>query len=311
VLGHIAGSNRDPKVIWHDPTERWIMALYLDGEDYALFASPDLVDWTRLCDVVLPGASECPDFFELPVDGDPARTKWLFWGANGTYLLGTFDGQAFRPDGQALRYDWGGDSYAAQTWSDIPARDGRRIQIAWARVDLPGMPFNQFMTFPCQLTLRTTPDGIRLHSQPVSEIAALRRRGRRWRDERLEPGHDLWTGVDGELFEICVEFEAASGATFGLEVRGTPLTYDAAAAQLACAGRTAPLAPVDGRVRLQVLVDRASIEIFGVDGRIALPLGVLHPAEDRTIRAFAENGIVRVHALQVHTLASIWPQGAP
>jgi fructan beta-fructosidase len=104
VLGHIVAHNRDPKVIWHAPTGRWIMALYLDKNDYALFASPDLKGWTRICDVALPGCSECPDLFELPVDGEAANTRWVFWGANGTYRLGAFDGRGFVPEGEAQRY---------------------------------------------------------------------------------------------------------------------------------------------------------------------------------------------------------------
>jgi len=159
VLGHIAGSNRDPKVIWHEPTGKWVMALFLDGHDYALFGSPDLKEWTRLSDVHVEGASECPDFFELPVDGDPASTRWVFWGASGNYLLGSFDGTSFTPEGESLRSNWGAHCYAAQTWSDIPPSDGRRLQIAWmAKGEYPGMPFNQQMSFPRELTLRTTPD---------------------------------------------------------------------------------------------------------------------------------------------------------
>ena len=66
VLGHVAGSNRDPKVIWHEPTKKWVMALYLDVNDYALFGSKNLTEWTKLCDVAMLGTRECPDFFELP-----------------------------------------------------------------------------------------------------------------------------------------------------------------------------------------------------------------------------------------------------
>ncbi|MBL7201802.1 MAG: glycoside hydrolase family 32 protein [Anaerolineae bacterium] len=306
VLGHVAGRNRDPKVIWHEPTRRWVMALYLEENDYALFTSPDLKAWSHACDVVLPGASECPDLFELPVDGDPGDTRWVFWGANGTYLLGTFDGATFLPQGEAQRYDWGGNSYAAQTWSDIPVEDGRRIQIAWARVDLPGMPFNQFMTFPCELTVRTTPEGLRLFSQPVREIETLRRRTLSWHGERIEPGRDLSPGTVGELLDVQVKFSCEGPAAFGLDLGGTQVVYDAKRAQLTCAGRTAPLRPVDGRVRLRVLVDRASVELFGSDGQTALPLGVLFEGGERPVRAFAEGGSVQLHSLHIHELASIW-----
>jgi sucrose-6-phosphate hydrolase SacC (GH32 family) len=70
VLKHVAGDNRDPKVFWHEPTRKWIMALFLDGNTYALFGSPNLKDWTKLGEVPVPGGGECPDFFPLAVDGD-------------------------------------------------------------------------------------------------------------------------------------------------------------------------------------------------------------------------------------------------
>ena len=85
VIEHIVGSNRDPKVIWHEPTQKWVMALYLDQNDYALFGSTNLKEWTRLSDLQIPD-TECPDIFELPVDDDPDNTKWVFWGAAGKIL---------------------------------------------------------------------------------------------------------------------------------------------------------------------------------------------------------------------------------
>ena len=65
------------------------MALYLDGNDFALFESPNLKEWTRIFDIQIPGASECPDIFELPVDGDAENTKW------GENLLSGISGDLF------------------------------------------------------------------------------------------------------------------------------------------------------------------------------------------------------------------------
>jgi fructan beta-fructosidase len=307
VLGHIVGENRDPKVIWHAPSRKWIMALYLKGNDYALYASPDLKDWTPVQQIVLPGADECPDLFPLAVDGDRTDMRWVFWGANGTYLVGTFDGEAFEPQGDVQRYDWGGNSYAAQTWSNVPAEDGRRIQIAWLRVDLPGMPFNQCMTFPCELTLRTTPDGVRLFSEPVQEVALLREATHSWRDQVLAAGQTDYPEVDGELLEVRAAFEVGHAAAFGLMVHGVVIAYDADGGALRCEGRSVPLAPVDGEIRLQILVDRASIEIFCNDGRVALPIGVLLAGRPGTVSAFSQDGQTRLKRLEVHELRSIWP----
>jgi sucrose-6-phosphate hydrolase SacC (GH32 family) len=302
VLGHVAGENRDPKVIWHAPSGQWVMALYLDGNDYALYGSPDLKAWTKLCDVVLPDCTECPDFFPLAVDGDAEDVRWVFWGANGTYLLGSFDGQTFVPDGPAQRYDWGGNAYAAQTWSDVP---DRRIQIVWLRVDPPGMPFSQQMTFPCELTLCRTPDGVRLCSWPVREIEALYRGSFRWQDLDLREGENPLAGVRGDLLDVWVEFEAGGpGTALCLALRGIEMRYDVAAGQLTCQGRTLPLQPVDGRVRLRALLDRCSLEIWGNDGIVTLALGVVPEADNHALASLG--GTTRVIDLRVHELCSIW-----
>ena len=311
VLGHVAGENRDPKVIWHPPSAQWVMALYLDGNDYALYGSPDLKAWTKLCDVVLPGCTECPDFFPLAVDGNPEDVRWVFWGANGTYLLGGFDGQTFVSDGPAQRYDWGGNAYAAQTWSDVPVGDptlgGARIQIAWLRVDPPRMPFSQQMTTPCKLTLRRTPSGVCLCSWPMREIESLYKQSFRWRVLDLAEGENPLAELHGDLLDVWVEFEVGNpGATLALTLRGVELVYDAAAAQLACQGRALPLPPVEGRVRLRALLDRCSLEIWGNDGLVTLALGVVPDAQNHTHTLSSIGWITHLVDLRAHTLRSIW-----
>ena len=129
-----------------------------DGDTFALFESKDLKAWTKIQDLKFPGHGECPDFFPMPVDGKKDNQKWVFTAANGDYLIGTFDGKVFTTDGNATRADYGANYYAVQTYSDIPAADGRRIQISWMNGGkYPDMPFNQQMSFPCEMKLRTFP----------------------------------------------------------------------------------------------------------------------------------------------------------
>ena len=306
VLGHLIGGNRDPKVIWHEPTQRWVMALFLEKHDYSIFTSPDLKSWTRVSDVTLPDCGECPDLFELPVDGDACNTRWVFWGANGTYRIGSFDGKIFLTEGPPERFDWGGNSYAAQTFSDLPSEDGRRIQIAWARVVLPGMPFNQHLTFPTELTLRTTDEGIRLHAEPVREIEEIHGDRHEWSDEVLRPGRNLLFGMEGELFDIRAELEPGGASEFGFVIRGVPVTYDVQEQVLACKDAMAPLEPVDGKIRLQILVDRTFIEIFGNDGRVCLPVAAVLPNGEDSLEVFGKGGNAKVNSLEVFELRSIW-----
>lgn len=307
VLGHIVGRNRDPKVIWHTPTEKWVMSLYLDASDYALFSSPDLKQWTRLCDIQLPGATECPDIFELPVDGDAENTKWVFWGGNGNYFIGTFDGRSFKPESEMLKTEWGANCYAAQTWSDIPESDGRRLQIAWmSGGKYPDMPFNQQMSFPCELTLQTTPEGIRLFRQPVKEIENIHQRERSWYNYALKPSDNLLSDISGDLFDIHVEIELNNVTEFGFIVRGEKIQYNVFDKQLCCLGKSAPLEPLQNRIKLQVLVDRTSLEVFGNDGRVSMSSCFLPDEADTSLGIYTSGGEVVVVSLSVYELGSAW-----
>ena len=306
VIGHIVGSNRDPKVIWHEPTQKWVMALYLDKNDYALFGSTNLKEWTRLSDLQIPD-TECPDIFELPVDGDAENTRWVFWGAAGKYYVGDFDGTTFTPEGDAHRADYGANFYAAQTWSDVPASDGRRIQIAWMSGSKPPeMPFNQQMSFPCELTLRTTSEGIRLHREPVAEIETLHAYTHAWSNIALKPGEDRLAGLTGELFDIRAEVALNDASAVGFKIRGEDVRYDVADKQLTFLERSGPLAPQDGKIRLHILVDRISIEAFGNNGELSMTSYFLPELDNADIGIYAEGGTATLVSLKVHELKSAW-----
>lgn len=306
VIGHIVGSNRDPKVIWHEPTQKWVMALYLDKNDYALFGSTNLKEWTRLSDLQIPD-TECPDIFELPVDGDDENTRWVFWGAAGKYYVGDFDGTTFTPEGDAHRADYGANFYAAQTWSDVPASDGRRIQIAWMSGSKPPeMPFNQQMSFPCELTLRTTAEGIRLHREPVAEIETLHAYTHAWSNIALKPGEDLLAGLTGELFDIRAEVALNDASAVGFKIRGEDVRYDVAEKQLTFLERSGPLVPQDGKIRLHILVDRISIEAFGNNGELSMTSYFLPELDNADIGIYAEGGTATLVSLKVHELKSAW-----
>jgi levanase/fructan beta-fructosidase len=310
VLGNVVGCNRDPKVVWHQPTGRWIMALFLDGNDYGLFASPDLKAWKQLAKLTLSGVSECPDLFPLAVDGKPAHVKWVFWGANGVHVIGSFDGRTFRKESEPRPADFGGNFYAAQTWSDIPRADGRRIQIAWmAGGKYPGMPFDQQMNFPTDVTLRSTPEGIRMYRFPVREIEKIWLPGTAWANRHIKPGESRALGVSGELFDMAAEFEVQQAHAFGIRVRGESVRYDVGGKRLTVLGRSAPLSPENGRIKLRILVDRTSIEVFGNDGRVVLTSCFLPTDDNKDVSMFAEGGRARLVAAEIHPLQSIWPSG--
>jgi len=308
VIGHIRADNRDPKVIWYEPTKTWIMALYLNKNDFVLMSSKNLKEWNKLQDIVLPGSGECPDFFPLEVDGDPGNIRWVFWGANGRYLLGSFDGQKFTSETEALS-SVVGQYYAAQTYSDIGDSDGRRIQIAWMRKGkFPDMPFNQQMSIPCEITLRKLPEGIRLCRVPVREVKKLRGRKYSFRPVTLMPAENILSKISGELFKIQCEVEPAGTEEFGFTLRGTPLVYNVKDQTLICRDKKGEVKLLDGKVKLQILIDRTSIEIFANDGRQSMFLCFPLDCENKSLEVFTRGGPANIRGLKVWKLKSIWPR---
>ncbi|MAF10920.1 2,6-beta-D-fructofuranosidase [Candidatus Poribacteria bacterium] len=307
VLGHIRAQNRDPKVIRHEPSGKWVMALFLDENDYALFASDDLKSWRHMHDQTLPGVAECPDIFELPVDGDPANTRWVFWGGNGGYMLGGFDGRTFTPETDVLHAEQGANGYAAQTWSDIPPEDGRRIQISWmAGGKYPAMPFNQQMSYPVALTLRTVADGIRLYREPVREIAVLYDKTHAESEISLAAREIRVLEETGDLFDVSFEADAAPNVSFGIEARGNLVTCNIADETVSFMDRAATLRAIDGHIRIRLLIDRTSLEIFGNDGEVSMSFCFLPEAADWSLALHGGDAGARIRDLTVRTLRSSW-----
>ena len=124
----------DPRLLWHAPTKRWVMAVYdeTDGKRWIAFhTSPDLKIWEFASRIE--GFFECPDLFEITSDDDESLSQWVLYGADGKYVLGKFDGRVFTPETEKQQL-WHGNFYAAQTYSNSP--DGRRVQIGWRRESL-------------------------------------------------------------------------------------------------------------------------------------------------------------------------------
>jgi fructan beta-fructosidase len=305
VLGHIIGGNRDPKVVWYAPDRKWVMALYLDGDTYALFESKDLKSWTKLHDLRFPGHGECPDFFPMRVDGDAENVKWVFTAANGDYLIGAFDGNTFRPESGIIRADYGANYYAVQTFSDVP--DDRRIQIAWMRDGkYPDMPFNQQMSFPCEMMLRSFPEGLRICRLPVREIAGIHRKKHTWNNLTLDPGENPLKNLSSDLLDLELRVNLAGAREFGIQCRGEAITYSTEKHALICLSNEAPLDTPDGCLALRILVDRTSLEVFADDGKVVMTSCFLPDPRSTGLAMFSRGGNPRILSMTAHELESSW-----
>lgn len=157
---------------------------------------------------------------------------------SGGRSTSTAPGSPRKPEAPGHR---GRGFYAAQTYSDLPATDGRRIQIGWFQTETKGMPFNQSMTLPMELKLTATADGARLTWTPVRELASLRGRQHVVRPAPSSPTPRIPSAdVRAELVELRAEFEAGTATEVAFGMRGASIRYDARKQELAVNDLRAP-----------------------------------------------------------------------
>jgi len=331
---------RDPKVLWHAPTRRWVMVTVLpDQHKVRFFGSPDLKRWAVLSDFGPAGATggvwECPDLFPLPVDGNAAEQRWVLdvdlnpggpaGGSGGQYFVGTFDGTRFvndNPPDTTLWVDYGKDFYATLSFSGIPAADGRRIWMGWMSNWLyaneePTSPWRGVLSVPRELALRRGPDGLRLVQAPVAELRALRVSTKR---EVIVEAGPLPPSADVELEvhratagEAGVRLTSAAGEVVTIGVAGDPpeVFVDRRRSRAtpfheAYPGRHAgPVQWHDGRVTLRILFDRTTLEVFANDGETVISERVYPTSPFERIEVLAGWGGI-VGGVSVWELRSVW-----
>jgi sucrose-6-phosphate hydrolase SacC (GH32 family) len=316
VINNIYNSNRDPKVVWDEISKKWIMSLYLDKDfDFGLFSSDDLKKWEYLSTFSLEGVTECPGFEPLPVDGNKANIRWLFFGANGNYMIGSFDGKNFIPETEVIKGDYGRNFYAGQTWNNVP--DGRCILIAWMPTKkYPGMPFEQQMNFPTEITLRNTREGLRVFRSPIKEIENLYEEEMSWDNVILKKGDNLFDTLKGELFDMNIEINCENSSSFEIGIRGATIFYDVKEEMIKLTGSSvennssitnlgeASLSPINNKLKLRILVDRTSIEIFGNEGQVVIT-SCFMPQDEKTF-SFISDDRTNISNMKIYRLKSIW-----
>lgn len=318
-------NGRDPRLIWHDKTKQWIMAVYslrpaadpaaTERHGIAFYTSPDLKAWRERS--WIEGFIECPDLFALPIDGDTGRTKWVLSCAQGYYVIGEFDGARFIPETSRLpapagQVPWPTPQlpgpmpvfWAAQTFTNHP--DGHIVQIGWARVDTVNEPFNQMMSFPTNLTLRTTADGVRLCREPVDAIRSLRTRTYDFPAGPLTRT-PLLTELNGAAWDIeAVINVGVINFPILMCIAGDEYIYHPASQILTSKHDAMPIALSDGQLHLRILVDRTTVEIFGDRGQAYGMFIRSDPGGNAPLELRTTYGEVQLAKMKVHALRSAW-----
>lgn len=326
---------RDPCVIWLEEQRKWLMAVAVPAEHKVQFyGSVNLKDWTLLSEFANQGDTrkiwECPSLTPLYVDGDPAKKKWLLMissgnpdGATGMqYFTGDFDGSTFindNPDTTKLFVDYGRTFYAAIPYNHLP--DNKQTMIGWLMpFETPTWPWRGQMSIPRDLSLRTTAAGIRLFQQPAAAINAYLDKlpaTKKMREQSIVLNNKEQSLSSEHRFNtntnwIDATFTTNTATDFGLKIaaqkNGTAVVigYNTRRHELyitdgkATDGMT--VQPAKNKIRLQVLLDRSSVEVFVNDGEKVLTT-LVFPDKDATgLSVFAENGKVQLDTLKVWSL---------
>lgn len=327
VLDIGSTSFRDPKVFRHG--DGWAMVVVrADDRSVDLYHSPDLVAWTRHSSFgpegSVEGVWECPDLVTVPVEGSADVAAVLLvsvsagapaGGSGMQYFVGELTDAGFRSTQPARWLDHGADCYAAVSYADAPGENPvvQGWMSNWLYAEsVPATDFRGSMTLARRLSLHRRGSDLVLAQRPVVRPGEVR-----CRLEEVEVAGVQPLPVAARSCRVVADLEAGTAQRFGLHVRvgdgeRTTISVDPGARTVSvdrtAAGETthpafaavhaAPL-PDGDVVRLEVVVDVASVEVFVGDGEVVLTDQVFPDPASTGLAVFAEAGTARVRSLQV------------
>ncbi|MHB9141036.1 MAG: GDSL-type esterase/lipase family protein [Paludibacter sp.] len=309
---NVAGPNeqtRDPHVFWHEPTGKWVCVIMENG--FTFYNSSDLKTWTKTGNYNW--GWECPDIFELSIDGG-AEKKWVLLQADGKYHIGNFNGLNFIPDAggpysMVKNAGIGAGFYASQTFFRNNFSDERVVQMAWMSGFGVGStsPWTHNSTFPAEVKLKTFPEGIRAARTPIVEISSLYGNTQNWSNQSLQSGENLFAGKLSKCFDAEVTFDLSNSTatTVTFQFANRVITYDLKNNTLL--GNV--LNPINNQVKIRFLVDWGELEVFGNDGQFSYAENFKFTPSNSFVSMTA-NGSVNLVSARFSTINRTWP-GTP
>ena len=337
---------RDPKVVWHEDSQKWILVLAA-YDRVKFYGSSNLIDWEFLSDFAIQGDHrlwECPDLFQINVE-ETAEKKWVLLvsiqkeapngGTATSYFVGEFDGKEFKSDRQNQKWlDWGTDNYAFVTWNNVPKEDGRILGIGWmsnwqyAQI-VPTEKWRSAMTLPRELKLLNQNTDYYLHSKPVTEFQTLRAESSAYGPMNITDEKVLNGGFDPAQaeFEFTVDLKKTTAASFGIKFQNDlgeyfVIKFNKSDKKMYVdrthsstlkfsddffnAIHSAPLKFDEAHMNIHLFMDAASSEIFINDGALSFS-SILFPSKKfDAISLFADDGALNISKTKIHALNSIW-----
>jgi fructan beta-fructosidase len=314
------GTNpRDPHVFWYAPTNKWVMVLYHEnnGGNTDIYNSSNLINWTLTSSVTGFG-HECPDFIQLPVDGNQNTQKWVLWAGDSGYLTGDFNGSTFTQDPGGWKLLDNNNStffYAAQTFNVASLPGNRYVQIGWQ--GNPGLMssstlvpeyaantrWNQNATFPTQLSLTSNAGVLKLCANPIPEISTIWGSTQNWDKQTLSSTGNLLSSIQSKCFDVTAEFDLTATTATQLKflIANKTITYDITAHTLN--GKI--LNPVNNILKIRILGDWSQYELFGNDGLFYWSERFAFDPANSSL-GLTTNGNVILNSMTFHTIKRTW-----
>ena len=229
---------RDPKVFWYEKDKCWFMIVSADKET-RFYKSKNLKKWDYVSAFgkglgQQPCQYECPDFFQLPVNGDEKNKKWVmtmninpgcwFGGSATEYFVGDFDGKNFTcPDANEVKWlDWGKDHYATVTFSNTGSRVLAITWMSnWQYANLTPFKQNRGANgLPRELKLYEKNGKYYISEDVAPEALALRKSAKELGSQTVE-GEKAFAGATSGMegaFEIEADVTADANGIAGIEL---------------------------------------------------------------------------------------------
>jgi fructan beta-fructosidase len=343
---------RDPNVKWNDQLKKWLMVVALPKENKVRFyTSMNLKNWDLLSEFgnagLKNGIWECPSFFQLPVQGQRGKKKWVlmtsFGGSRGTlmqYFVGDFDGKNFTNDSpadSAFLVDEGDCFYAAIPWNNLP--ENQTTFVGWMVPHTQEtFPWKGQMSIPRNLSLRETKEGIRLYQEPAAVIeknlskisgsnpVQLKNIQVKSGDANILEGKNIQGNSYWLEADMIVPRNVVAGFKIAQKkdknnkiISETVIGYNASKHQLYVDRTnsgddkikqnelilTAPVMDSNGKIKLKILLDKSSLEVFINNGEKVISTYVYPVEGAQLISAFSNGGKTSITNLKFWNLSQI------
>ncbi len=330
---------RDPNVFWYEAGKKWVMAVSQPIEHQILFySSNNLKEWKLLSNFGpagdLSGVWECPDLMQVPIEGEPGKTKWvLFTSQNSTmqYFVGEFDGTKFiedKPQTKIHKQDYGTDYYAAVTYHNSP--DKQPISIGWVNNweyanTIPTKPWKSAMSLPRKLSVKKRGDDWVLIQHPLSTLEELRLKKEAISNNSVSKEYDLFQ--KGNCFEMSFDMIPAKNAVGGIKIavgngHYFEIGYDAAREKLfidrsntnhsfnskyaSINRKEADLKMYTGMIRLHIYFDESIVEIYTADGTVVFTSQVFPDKSENGMQFYSNGSEIRYENVRYWKMKSTW-----